>query len=215
MQDSGNSSILTINSCFDISISIVNSEEKMQKLKNMIFLSLLGIFISCSGIEVSQDYDAAADFSSLKTFTWLMAKQKKTGDLRVDNPLLDLRIRKAVDSSLAKKGYKKIFQGTPDFYVSYKYGIFIKIDPERVHTGIGFGFGGSGSFGSIGFRTGSDVRGYDEGMLVIDITDAENEKLLWRGTGTRRVSRHSDPDKTTKEVNENVDKILAQFPPQL
>ena len=186
----------------------------MQKLKNVIFLTVLTFFIGCSGIKVSQDYDMAADFSNLKTFTWYLAKQKKTGDLRVDNPLLDSRIRKAVEKSLAQKGYQKIIKGTPDFYVSYKYGILTRIRSERVRTGIGFGFGGSGSFGGIGIGTGSDVREYDEGMLVIDITDTKNQKLLWRGTGTRRVSRHSDPEKTTKEVNENVDKIFAQFPPK-
>ena len=186
----------------------------MHKLENVIFLVFLVFLTGCSGIEVSQDYDMAADFSNLKKFDWYLAKQKKTGDLRVDNSLLDSRIREAVDRSLAQKGYQRIFQGTPDFYVGYKYGILTRIGSERVSTGIGFGFGGSGSFGGIGIGTGSNVREYYEGMLVIDITDTINRKLLWRGTGTRRVSRHSDPEKTTKEVNESVEKILAQFPPQ-
>ena len=186
----------------------------MRKLKNVIFLTVLAIFTGCSGIEVSQDYDVVADFTNLKTFDWYLAKQIKTDDLRVDNPLLDSRIRKAVDRILAQKGYQRIFKGTPDFYVGYKYAILTRIGSERVSTGIGFGFGGSGSFGSIGIGSGSDVREYDEGMLVIDITDTINRKLLWRGTGTRHVSRHSDPAKITKEINENVEKILAQFPPQ-
>ena len=186
----------------------------MQKLKNIIFLTVLALFTGCSGIEVSQDYDVAADFTNLKTFDWYLAEQKKTGDLRVDNPLLDSRIRKAVDRSLAKKGYQRLSKGTPDFYVEYKYAILTRIGSERVSTGIGFGFGGSGSFGAVGIGTGNEVREYDEGMLVIDITDTKNGKLLWRGTGTRRVSRHSDPEKITKEVNESVEKILAQFPPQ-
>jgi len=186
----------------------------MRKLNNVIFLTFLALFTGCSGIEVSQDYDVAADFSNLKTFDWYLVKQKKTGDLRVDNPLLDSRIRNAVDRSLAQKGFQRISQGSPDFYVGYKYAILRRIRSERVRTGFGFGFGGSGSFGGIGIGTGSDVREYDEGMLVIDITDTKNRKLLWRGTGTRRVSKHSDPEKTTKEVDQNVDKILAQFPPQ-
>jgi len=205
---------LTINSAFDILLSVLNLEEKMQKLKNIIFLTVLALFTGCSGIEVSQDYDVAADFTNLKTFDWYLAEQKKTGDLRVDNPLLDSRIRKAVDRSLAKKGYQRLSKGTPDFYVEYKYAILTRIGSERVSTGIGFGFGGSRSFGSVGIGTGSDVREYDEGILVIDITDTINRKHLWRGTGTHRVSRHSDPEKITKEVNENVEKILAQFPPQ-
>ena len=186
----------------------------MWKLKNVIFLTVLAFIAGCSGIEVSQDYNTTANFSNLKTFDWYLAKQKKTGGLRVDNPLLDSRIRKAVDRSLAQKGYKKISQGTPDFYVGYKYAILTRIRSEGARTGIGFGFGGSGSFGTVGIGTGSDVRDYDEGMLVIDITNTKNRKLLWRGTGTRRVSRHSDPKETTKKVNQTVEKILAQFPPQ-
>jgi len=186
----------------------------MWKLNHLIFITFWVLFAGCSGIEVSQDYHMTTDFSNLKTFDGYLAKQKKTGDLRVDNPLLDSRIRKAVDRSLAQKGYQRKSQGTPDFYVGYKYAILKRIRSERVRTGIGFGFGGSGSFGSIGIGTGSDIREYDEGMLVIDITNTKNRKLLWRGTGTRHVSRHSDPKETTKKVNQTVEKILAQFPPQ-
>jgi hypothetical protein len=205
---------LTINSAFDILISVIYLEEKMQKFKHVVFLTFLAFLAGCSGIEVSQDYHMTADFSNLKTFDWHLAKQKKTGDLRVDNPLLDSRIRKAVDRSLAQKGYERIIKGIPDFYVGYEYAVLTRIRSERVRTGIGLGFGGSGSFGAIGIGTGSDVRDYDEGMLVVDITDTKNKKLLWRGTGTRRVSRHSDPKERTKEVNQTVEKILAQFPPQ-
>ncbi|MCP4372118.1 MAG: DUF4136 domain-containing protein [Deltaproteobacteria bacterium] len=186
----------------------------MQKLKNVIFLTVLVLLAGCSGIEVSQDYNMNVNFSNLKTFSWYSAKQKKTNDLRVDNPLLDSRIRKAVDRSLAQKGYQRKSQGSPDFYVGYKYAILRRIRSERVRTGIGFGFGGSGSFGSIGIGTGNDIREYDEGMLVIDITNTKNRKLLWRGTGTRRVSKHSDPKERTKKVNKTVEKILSQFPPQ-
>jgi hypothetical protein len=186
----------------------------MLKLNYLIFLMVLAVFASCSGIEVSQDYHMTANFSNLKTFGWYSAIQKKTGDLRVDNPFLDSRIRKAVDGSLAQKGYKKISQGTPDFNVRYKYAILTRIRSERVRTGIGFGFGGSGSFGGIGIGTGNEVNQYDEGMLVIEITNAKNRELLWRGTGTRRVFRHSDPQETTKRVNQTVEKILTQFPPQ-
>jgi len=50
--------------------------------------------------------------------------------------------------------------------------------------------------------------------LVIDIIAAGNGKLLWRGTGARRLSQRSGPQEITAEVNETVEKILVQFPPQ-
>ena len=62
--------------------------------------------------------------------------------------------------------------------------------------------------------SGGGVQEYDEGMLVIDITDTKTKDLLWRGTATRRISRQATPEETTQTVNEMVGKTLAQFPPQ-
>ena len=186
----------------------------MRNDRRVIILTVLTIVIGCSGIQVSQDYDLSREFSGLKTYDRQSGTHQKTGDVRVDNPLLDARIRKAVDRCLLEKGYQRILRGTPDFYVAYQYSIRSKIRSDTVHTGVGFGVGGYGRDGGIGVSTGSDIREYDEGMLVIDIVGAGTGDLLWRGTGTGYVSQHSDPEKTTAIVNETVDKILVQFPPQ-
>ncbi len=124
LKDTYKSPTLPMNFDFDIFISIIYSEEKMQKLKNVIFLTVLVLFAGCSGIEVSQDYNMNVNFSNLKTFNWYSAKQKKTNDLRVDNLLLDSRIRKAVDRSLAQKGYQQILC---QFF--FKIFIFPEFDP--------------------------------------------------------------------------------------
>ncbi len=186
----------------------------MHKLQLLIILALLAMIPGCSGLTVSQDYDETLDFSGLKTFNWKTATQQKTGDVRVDNPLLDSRIRTAVDRFLSEKGYQKASQGTPQFYLVYQYTIRSKVGSEGVRTGIGIGFGGSGRYGGVGVSSGGGVSQYDEGMLVIDIIDAGSGNLLWRGTGVRRLTQESGPEEITKDVNETVEKILAQFPPQ-
>ncbi|MCF8069868.1 MAG: DUF4136 domain-containing protein [Desulfobacterales bacterium] len=173
---------------------------------------LLSFIYGCSGIVVSQDYNMSSDFSTLKTYGWQSETQPKTGDIRVDNPLLDNRIRNAIVQVLSLKGFKKADDGAPDFFISYQYAIQNKIKSDNVSTGIGFGIGSTGSVGGIGISSGSDVRAYDQGMLVIDITDPEKE-LLWRGKGTLQVTDHSNPEKTTKTVNAVVEKTLRQFPP--
>jgi hypothetical protein len=167
----------------------------------------------CAGIKVGQDYDVKTDFTSLKTYAWQSTVQAKTGDVRVDNTLLDDRIRKAVDDRLAQKGYRKTAGGIPDFRVAYSYQIRRKVGSEGVQTGIGVGVGGSGSFGGVGLGTGGGVNEYDEGTLVIDFLDAANGDLLWRGTGSRRLVETTDPEKATRRVNETVERILEQFPP--
>ena len=191
----------------------------MKALHLMIIAILLAFWAAgCSGVKVSQDFDKSTDFSNLKSFTWKSDEQEKTGDIRVDNPLLDSRIREAVEQTLIGKGFSRTSEDTPDFYIEYKLAIRSRVGSDGVSTSVGFGVGSgsrsSGSFGGIGISSGGGVQEWDEGMLVIDITDKETQDLLWRGTATRRVARHATPEETTESVNEMVAKTLTQFPPQ-
>lgn len=181
----------------------------------LIILSLIGHLWGCSSFQVSQDYNTSMDFSSLKTYAWQTESQPKTGDIRVDNSLLDDRIRSAINDSLSTKGYQRIFQGTPDFSVAYTYQIRSKIESNTVTLGVGFGGGSSGRFGGgVGVDSGGNIREYDEGLLAIDLHDASKESLLWRGMGTTRVNQHATPEEIVKGINAWVEKILSQFPPQ-
>ena len=175
---------------------------------------LFGHLWGCSSMQVSQDYDLSRDFSSLKTYAWLNDSQPKTGDIRTDNSLLDNRFRSAISDSLSKKGYQNVAQEKPDFYVAYTYQIDSKVESSNVTVGFGFGSGGGGAFTGMGVNSGGRVREYDEGLLVIDLIDAATASLMWRGTGTAPVDQHANPEKTVKEINEGVEQILAQFPPQ-
>lgn len=186
----------------------------MRELRKQILLAATVVALGCSGLEVSQDYDLNTDFGDLKSFAWKSEAQIKSGDVRVDNPLLDNRIREAVERTLTEKGFRKSSDGTADVAVSYTYQIRRKVGSDRVRTSIGFGSGSGGSFGGVGVSTGGGVSEYDEGVLVIDITEPGSGNLLWRGTGTRRLARRSNPEQITAEIDETVDKILAQFPPQ-
>jgi hypothetical protein len=169
--------------------------------------------VGCSSVKVSQDFDPSKNIANLKTFAWKTETQPPTGDIRVDNPLLDARIRDAVARNLTTRGYQQQTETTPDFYIVYKYVIQRKIDSDGPQTGIGFGFGSFGSRGGIGISTGTSVSEYDEGFLVIDFLDARDNGLLWRGNGSRRINQHADPARTTEQVNEMVDKIMAQISP--
>ena len=177
-------------------------------------LVLLGCLLGCSRMQVSQDYELSRDFSALKTYAWQTENRPKTGDVRIDNPLLDDRIRAAVDDSLAIKGYRKTERGTPDFLVAYTLQISRKIESSKVTFGFGFGSGGGGTYTGIGLDSGGRVAEFDEGLWVIDLIDPANDDLLWRGTGTMPVDQHTNPEKKVKEINAGVAKILSQFPPK-
>ncbi len=168
------------------------------------------LLFGCSSVTVSQDYEIGADFSTYRTFDWVSAEQPRTGDIRVDNPLLDARIRSAVEQKLTVQGYRKKTTGQPDMLVAYHLTIRSRIEGDTFRTG--FGYGRYPYWGGAGFETA--IRQYDEGMLVIDIGDAAENRLIWRGTGTRRVTEKANPEKSTRIVNQTVTEILNQFPPK-
>jgi len=175
-------------------------------------MATLFILQACSGIKVSQDYEQGYDFSKLKTYAWKPNDNKEYGI--DDNDLMDHRIRTAIENTMSARQFTQIDTGKPDFYISYHLTIEQIIHSNNVGGGFSVGRSSGGRYGSIGVGTGTRVQTYDQGILLIDITDGSSNKLIWRGTSTQSVSEHSDPEKITQSVNETIEKTLLQFPPQ-
>ena len=167
---------------------------------------------ACSGVTVSQDYEQGYNFSALKTFAW--KPDGKDGYGLKDNELLDKRIRTAIVDQLSAKSYTLVESVTPDFFISYNLTVEQKITSSGVSGGISLGRSSYGRYGGVGMSTGSQVRAYDQGTLLIDITNPLEDQLIWRGVSTQTVDEHSSPSKSTVIVNETVEKILKQFPPK-
>lgn len=179
----------------------------------VLWIVFFSIFLqACSGITVSQDYEQSYNFSALKTFAWKPDEKKEYGVK--DNELVDKRIRAAIVNQLSAKSYILDESVTPDFFISYHLTIEQKITSSGVSGGLSLGRSSYGRYGGVGISSGSQVRAYDQGTLLIDITEPLEEKLIWRGISTQTVSEHSSPDESTAVINETVVKILNQFPPK-
>ena len=184
----------------------------MSALRSMlVLLGLSAMALACSGIKVNSDYDPSADFSQMRTWSWL-PDAGKSGDPRLDNALIDSRIRTAVKSELDAKGYTLATSGTPDFQVAYHVSIEGKLDVDTVYHG-GGGYGRAGRYGGGWGYAETRVREYDEGTLLIDVLQSGSGALLWRGSGVATVREESTPEKRTKRINAAVKKILERFPP--
>jgi len=167
---------------------------------------------SCSGITVSQDYEQGYNFSALKTFTWQANDNNEYG--LKDNDLVDDRIRTAIQNNLSAKSFIQLESGKPDFYIKYNLTVEQKISSSNVSGGLSVGRSSRGRYGSVGMSTGSQVQAYDQGTLLIDVTDTTNNKLVWRGISTQSVSEHLQAGESKVIINETVEKILSQFPPK-
>ncbi|MCF7864563.1 MAG: DUF4136 domain-containing protein [Kiritimatiellales bacterium] len=180
-------------------------------MKKVLMLAVsAGLFSGCSSVFVSRDYDTSKDFSTLKTFAWQHAEQPQTGDPQIDNDLNDQRIRTAVETVLTAKGFSPADRNDADFLVAYFVDYKRKLNASPVV--FGFGAGGGGRYGGVGYNTG--ITEYEEGNLTIDILEPTDGKMIWRGVGAQVAYEGSNPKKATDIINDTVEQILKKFPPQ-
>ena len=173
----------------------------MKKVIGLVFVAAL-MATPAMAQKVTIDYAHDFDFKSVKTFQYV-----DTPETNAKSELMADRIASMIKKELTEGGLTEVTEN-PDIYVTYH----IATQDRHSFTTTGFGYGGYPYWGGVGYET--RIREYDEGMLIVDIIDVASDKLIWRGTGTRRVTEQSDPEKTTRVVNQTVAEILSQFPPQ-
>lgn len=182
----------------------------MKTIKLLSLFVLTALVASCSSVRVNTDYDDNTNFTTFKTYGYL-----KDGIDKAEISDLDKkRILNAIDVEMAKKGFAK--SEKPDFLVN----IFTKANKEvNVNNwggygwgGYGWGWGGYGWGGPWGWGGYSSVSTQTQGTLYIDVIDTTKKELVWQGVGTGVLTK--DRNKKQERINEFVQKIMDQFPPQ-
>ncbi|MGH7596601.1 MAG: DUF4136 domain-containing protein [bacterium] len=166
----------------------------MKALRFTLCLLLCGGFISCSSVAVKSDFDANANFAQYKTFDFM---PHRTG-----NPLNNKRIEAAIKQELIAKGLQKQAAGKPDLLVAYHTNVKDKIDVDT------YGY----RYGRYGRRVGTytTVQKYQQGTVVVDLVDAKERELVWRGWAKGEASESIAKEK----IDDTIAKILAKYPPQ-
>ncbi len=178
-------------------------------------VALLFLSSGCSTLSVNTDYNPAYDFSALKSYAWLNNGQISSSDARVNNALIVDRVRKAVEQTLATRGYVKTDSASADFIVSWLGAIDKKLQVDTIdHFYSPYGYGSLYRAPALGGSMPT-VRTYEYevGTLIIDILDPDQHKLIWRGTGEDRLKGNKKPEEVTKGIDEAVAAIMKDFPP--
>ena len=181
-------------------------------LRQYPFLILLLLTVSCAKVQVSQDYDAAYQFSAPRTIGWNTKVTLRESGLLAKDQLLAERFKNSIEMAFSQGGYA--FTSSPALLVDFEYQVVSRIVSDPVNTGVAFGYGRYGRMGGVGLNTGSSVRQYDQGRLFITLFSSSTSKQVWRGLGTREVFTHMKPADMDVAVDEMVHAILAQFPPE-
>src|SRR3984957_17530907 len=173
------------------------------KIQNTILFSIAMFFaltVASFAQQVKTDYDHNANFGQYKTYSWEKVQTK--------DPLMVDRIKDAVNSALAAKGWTLVPSGG-DVEV---FAIETTQNQQTLDTFYN-GFAGArrwGFGGGFGDAT-TTVETYRVGTLVVDLFDSKTEKLIWRSSSSDTLSDKAD--KNTKNLDKGVNKMFQHFPP--
>jgi hypothetical protein len=171
--------------------------------------SLLGLLIAfaCTAAQAQKikvEYDKSLDFSKFKSY----AIDPKDNAAR---PMLRLAIQAAVQDDLAKRGLTKV-DSNPDMYVQMYGAIDTDASVNYMDPIYGSGipplnYGITMWYGIPGSVTTVVVH---KGELVVDVIDARQKKLIWRGIAKQKLSESRD--KLLDQVNTAVEKMFQKYP---
>ncbi len=170
-------------------------------------IMLIAMIGCATPLTVNYDYDTAADFTAMKTFSWMQPAGNAVSD-----DLVVKRIRNAVNVQLQAKGRTEAPE-TPDFLIA------MQLSGKTTYggtTGVGASVGiPVGRAGTISVGGGkSKAREKTEGTLVLDFVDAKTQSLVWRATATAAVTPKSSPEEQQAHINAVVAEMLKNFPPK-
>ena len=79
-------------------------------MKNLGFLILIMLLVSCGGVKVNYDYDKSTDFSNYTSYNYF--SDMNSGLSQLD----EKRLLRVLDSTLQSKGF--LLTEEPDFYIN-------------------------------------------------------------------------------------------------
>ncbi len=150
-----------------------------------------------SAQQVKTDYDRSANFGQYKTYSW---EQIKTQD-----PLMVDRIKSAVKTTLAAKGFTEVPSDGDLSLVAME----TTRDQQTLDTFYN-NFGGGWRWGGFGDAT-TTTETYKVGTLVVDLFDTKTKTLVWRGSASDTLSNKSE--KNIDNLDKGVEKMFKKFPP--
>jgi hypothetical protein len=167
-----------------------------------------------TGAQVRVDFDPKADFQTLRSYAWApMTAEERQQKSR--NSLTHERIQSAIDAHLAARGYKNVAEAQADFLVTHSVTVESRTQVNETRMSVGYGrYGAHGGVGvGYGIPVDTTIYQYKVGTLVIDVIDARQKRLIWRGSGERTLSEDQTPEKRTEVINTTVNEVLGRFPP--
>ena len=156
-------------------------------------------------------WDKDYDFSKVKTFMW---QAPSAPSLEDENPFMHKFIQQSIETELQNAGFMETTEN-PDVYVTYHGSVNTEVSYRSSSFGFSVGSYGMGPWGGVsGISAGPTSTTTREvqtkkGTLIVDIVDAKEKQLVWRGTSSGILISDSQ-DKTEKAVGNAIKDMAKQ-----
>ena len=194
---------------------------KSSKRHRSVVLVLLATLVTaggCGRTVISKNLAPGADLASLKSFAFAPAPHIRADRRPVDETGLRADIQSAVENELIEKGYLEASPSDADFQV--RYGAFVRhrVDESDLNAGQTDRAGWWGPREDEGYVvqpgvTGVHVQEWDEGTLLIEFINPQNEQALYGMKAETRVQLYTiDSEERRKRVGRLVEKLMSDVP---
>jgi len=147
------------------------------------------------GQQVSVNYNHSQSFSGFHTYAW-----GSNNANQVQNSILAQVAQQDIEAALQAKGLQKVQESqNPDLIILASGGMRQQTSYSAWGMrGIGGGMGGITPQQNV------------EATLIVDLHDAKNQSLIWRGIAQDTLSNNGD--KNQKMVQSAISKMFKQWP---
>ena len=152
---------------------------------------------ACSTLSTTVDFDHSADFSRYRTYTW-----KDTGEIA--DSIWDRRVESVLQDTVAARGLKKVDRdGDLLMVVHARFSVETQVTTWNSGWGYGWGWG----------PTTTQVTQIPLGTMIVDLVDAKNNQLVWRGIANDTLQPGKQPEEREKKLRKVMAGLFAGYPP--
>jgi len=174
-----------------------------------LLIAVIALTAAAQAQKINVTYDKQLDFAQFKTFAWAPHGA-------VARPLLAANVVGAIEDELKARGLTRVNMSDNPGLIIEIYGsvdqdsTFYSNDPLYMATGGIPPFDPSFSGPLLTGMYGNTTVTIHKGQLVIDLIDAANKKLVWRGMAQQNLAHN--PNKLLSQVNNAIAKMFKQYP---
>jgi len=158
------------------------------------------IVAACAPITVTSFTERGVQINAYRTFAWDRMDTSVPGEPRLDNnTMFHEYLRHAIERQLVSRGYEPTLI-QPDVLVHYHASA-----RQKIYT--------SGEQRTAERCQDCGVEVYDEGTLLVDLTDARTGALVWRGMAESNLAGViNDQARMEQTIERTVERMFGRLP---